>query len=265
MPVITPQKSSSLAPKIQDMPQGVHHVCLDIETMEADKKVIDAAKARWKAPWNLKDPEKIKAHQLAFEKSCEEDSALLDGSPVAVLCVITEKGSVLFTCASSKKAIAAIKNIPAVIYQFKTEREMLEAARTWLDNRTRSELVVVGFNLLGFDNPRLRMAYLRNRLRLPVILQPEARDVGVEVYDVMVKFLRSFTAEKNGEKFIGLEEVMGRLDLPTFQSTLDGAAVPGYLKQGKVKEVLTKCYLDTAGTYQAFLMMTSQYKDQDSI
>lgn len=241
---------------------GARHLCVDIETGDASEAALDLSADFYKAPSNMKDPEKIAAREKEALAKMREKSALLDLAPIFVVGMMTESEAVLFHCIKSKKKVEALKNIPATIFTFKNEREMLGAAREWTDPRFSPNQVIVGHNVKGFDLPKIRGGYVRNRLVMPKVFQPAARDGGVTIFDTMTEFLYNFTTELKGDKYVSQEEMVARLGIPGHKHRLSGAEIPRMIAQGKAEEVLAYNYLDFAEAYAAFLAMTGQYKDQ---
>lgn len=265
-PVILEQKPSVLAPKVPDeQALGARHICLDAETCHAGKKDIETAKDLWKPPANIKDFLKIEQRRKEAYGKIETKSALLDWAPIGILGTRTEKEAVIFTGVPAKKRFTGTKKFPTLIYDNNNERDMLIAFREYVDKRTLVGTVVIGFNIFTFDLPKLRFAYLRHRLVLPMIVQPEARDAGIEVYDVMKKFTRYFSTEYADDyrAYVTLEEVLTRLGFTEFINGIEGADVPDLLAAGQVDKPATKCVYDVLGTYSAFLAMTGNYADQE--
>lgn len=267
MPAIIIRPTSALTPQMAaTVPKAAKHICVDIETGHASEEAIELAQEFAKAAANIKDPEKIKVALEEKRAKIREKSALLDAAPIACLSIVTENEQAIFyyqgmPWPKKLKAITDIKGFEGEIFFGKDEADMLVMVRTWLDLRAVPASIFIGFNIYGFDLPKLRQAYVRHRLTLPNVLKPEAADAGVETYDVMQKFLRYFTAEKAGEFYIKLEEVEARLGLPSYKGRVSGAEVPGMVAAGKAREVLTYCYLDTLSTYAAFRAMTGQYAE----
>jgi hypothetical protein len=260
---VRPREQDAPAVAMQGAPVvGVRHLCIDIETCDAPAEAIELAARFYKAPSNMKDPEKIKAREAEAMAKLKEKSALLDGAPIGVVGAVTEVGAVLFHCIKSKKKIDAIKNIPAEIHGFKDERGMLGGFREWTDPRSLPNTVLIGHNIRNFDLPKLRGAFIRNRLVLPKVLRPEAKDEGVTVHDTMRTFLYGFTTELAGDHYVSQEEMIARLGMPGHKHRLSGAEIPRMIAEGKAEEVLAYNYLDLAEAYSAFLAMTGQYKDQ---
>ena len=268
MPAIIAPHPSALAPKMPTaLPQAAKHICLDIETGNADEAAIELVQQFARAATNIKDEEKALASLEAKRDKIREKAALLDAAPISCFSLVTESEHSIFYYKAEPwpkkmKVVTDIKGFDGELFCLKDERDMLTVARDWLDKRAVPASIVIGFNIYGFDLPKLRAAYVRNRLALPNIFKPEAVDVGVETYDVMQKFLRYFTAEKAGDRYIALEEVEARLGLPSYKGRVSGAEIPAMVAAGKAREVLTYCYLDTLSTYAAFRALTGQYKDQ---
>jgi hypothetical protein len=241
---------------------GARHLCFDIETGNASEDAISLSADFYKAPANMKDPEKIKEREAKAIATMREKSALLDLAPIYVVGSMTESAAVLFHHIKAKKKVESLKNIPAEIFTFKSERDMLGAYREWIDPRFAPNQVIVGHNIKSFDLPKIRGAFVRNRLVLPKVFSAAAKEGGVEVYDTMKEFLYGFTTELYGDKYVTQEEMVARLGIPGHKHRLSGAEIPGLIAQGKAEEVLAYNYLDFAEAYAAFLAMTGQYRDQ---
>jgi len=260
MPAIDP-KPSILAPIIENT-AGARHLVLDIETRKAPKEQIELSQRFWKPPSNVKDPKKLAARKKQGLAKLEEEAALLDGAPIGCIAFKTESEGAIFYWGKPKTAFTSIPKVPAKVFGFADEREMLIGIREWTDARAMATTIIVGFNIINFDLPKLRIAYLRNRLRLPLLFMPDARAVGVEVYDVMLKHCRFFSTENAGERYVKLEEVVARLGLPEYKGIVTGREVPDLLAKGHIKEVASYNWLDVASIYWVFLAQTGQYEDQ---
>lgn len=233
-------------------------VSLDIETCHATDKLIEEEIARWEPPSNMKDPEKIEARKAEAAVKIRERSALLDGSPIACVSARTERVGVIFNGVNKKSYTIAHSEVASL----GNEKAMLAGFRDWLDGIANEATVLLGFNLISFDLPRLRGAFVRHRLRLPRILTPRLlEDERQPVVDVMRLFLKWFSAEYHNDIMISLDEVIRRLRMPAYKDRISGAEVPDLIKNGKVKEVLTYCSLDSMATLQAYLFMTSASAD----
>lgn len=234
------------------------YLSADIETANCDAKLLDEIVARemdgWEPPANYKDPTKIAERKKEAEQKIREKSALLDCSPIACVALRTETESVVFNGVDGKKY--SVNH--SVVLSCGEERAMLLKMRDWLDSRTNAGTIVIGFNILGFDLPRLRVAYARNKLRLPAILTPRIlEDERQPVVDVMKMYLNWFTADAHGRPMISLGDVIERLGLPAYKNRIDGSMIPTLIAEGRVAEVLEYCALDTSATLTAWLRMTS--------
>lgn len=229
-------------------------VCLDIETAHASQEAIDNAVSMYKAPSNIKDGEKIEAAEERYAEKIKEKDALLDASPIACISARTDKTEEVFSAMDKKNH----DKKRGFFIAPKSECEMLIDFRDWMDSVTDENTVLIGFNIMAFDLPRLRAAFVRHHIRLPQVLTPRILDAERQsVIDVMVMFLRGFTADKYGLKHISLREVERRLGLPEYKNKISGAEVPEMVKRGEFKEVLVYCSVDTGSTLAAYRIMTS--------
>lgn len=237
-----------------------HILSMDIETGHADEKTIEAAVARWSPPANIKDPVKIEDRRQEYITKTREKSALLDGAPIVCIAVRTEKVGVIFNGIDKKKH----KVEHSEVLSCGSERGMLEAFRGWLDSNTSDGTLIVGWNILSFDLPRLRAAFMRHRLRLPRILSPRILDDERQpVVDAMRTFVKWFSAELQGDIMCSLDEAIERLGLPRYKDRVDGSKIPDMVRDGQVKEVLSYCGVDTMAAQQIFLLMTSAAPDME--
>lgn len=236
--------------------EAVLHICLDIETGPAPESAIETSMRFWKAPATIKDPVKIEAaRQKAFEKS-REKSAVLDGAPIGCVSIVTETSSAAFSCIPGTPAAIAAEWVK--VYAAKSEKEMLIQLRDWLDSNGGEDTAIVGHNLIHFDLPKLRNAYIKNRLTIPAILQGRN-----PVYDTMREYIRSFTTEHEGDRYVKLAEIQAKFGLKEYKDCMDGAEAARLIGLGQdADKVLAYCWLDTMTTYQAFLHMTGQMPDE---
>lgn len=254
----TALKNEPKAAHTQLTPAGF--ICLDIETCHASEKVIAAASESWTPPANVKDPDKIEQKRVEAMMKIREKSALLDASPIGCISARTEREGRVFNGINKKE----YKVNHSEVIPCGDEKGMLEEFRTWLDGVTTDDTVLIGFNHISFDLPRLRAGYIRHRLKLPRILAPRLlEDERQPAVDVMRLYLKWFTAENHREIFISLDEVARGLGLPSYKDRIDGSVVPDFIKDGKIKEVLTYCAVDTMATLQAYLLMTSTAKEME--
>lgn len=226
-------------------------VCLDIETGNPPESEIQREIALWKPPGNLKKTDTIEAARAEAEAKIRERGALLDSAPIACVALVTTTAHpwVLHTLKPARPVTACS------LSGFETEREMLTTLRTALDSHCGPDTVLIGFNLFGFDLPKLRYAYVRNSLRLPLCLSPQVEQPTCDV----MRLWRAFTV-KDGP-FFSLAEVAQRLGLLEGGKSMSGAEVPKAIAEGRAAEVLEYCAADAAMTAAAWLKLTSQTGD----
>lgn len=241
----------------QSMLNGLDEICFDIETCKASEADIDAAMETWKPGKNITQPETIEKHRQEAYKRTVEKSALLDRAPIGCVAIVTKGECAIFHWIKSKKPCTEINGINASIFHVSDEREMLIQLRDWLNARSTPDTLIVGFNCIEFDLPKVRNAYVRHKLRMPDIL------IGMSnpVFDVMKRFLYNFSTEFSGDKYAKLSVVQNRLGLPEHKSIVSGAEVPGLIEKGEAETVLKYCFLDTQATFLAFRFMDGQYED----
>lgn len=238
---------------LQVFNDGLKHFCFDLETGHADKADI-LRKMKNYAPKNVKDPEKIRAKKIEAFKKTKEKDALLDSSPIVCLAVATNAGNALFECIKNQCPPKTIKDVSAEIHHYDGEKEMLLGLAEWMTPRVTAQTVLVGFNIRGFDLPKLRSAFIRQRVPLPDALIPGVN----EIYDVMKNFTSYYSTEYYRQEFVKLREVLECFKLPTYKEVVTGAMVPDLAEQGQSEVILSYNYLDAVATYQAFLLMTGQ-------
>jgi predicted 3'-5' exonuclease similar to PolB exonuclease domain len=227
---------------------------LDIETGEASEQEIEAACRRYRPPSNIKDPFKIKDNVEAAHKKIREKSALLDAAPILCMSARAGQEGLIFNGMD-----AQLHQVPGFnVLSSGSEAAMLTRIREYLDAATSPETVMVGFNILHFDLPKLRFAYLRHRLPLPKILLPHSADEARPPVDLMRLFLKHFTSELAGDLFVTLDEVTDRLGLPQYKDRVSGSEIPAMAKAGRVQEVLAYSALDCLATWQSYFLMTNQ-------
>jgi len=218
------------------------YIVLDIETGFADKATVARAVERIKPPSNYKDPEKISKWMEDAATQAAEDSALLDGSPVTCISLVCGKARHVFD--------SSVKD---------GEATMLNQVRHFLDTETGPDTVVVGHNHLAFDLPRLRSAYLRNRLALPMIFRVDLDETKrPKVADTMRMF-HYFTSERHEDRHVSLRDVVAALGLPPLKDGVTGKDMPALAKAGKWGTVREYCLLDAVATEAAYLLMTCQH------
>jgi hypothetical protein len=253
------EEITMLTANLIPLPQpAAEFICLDIETGDAPAEAVAAALADWKAPANVKDPEKIEARRQEAIAKFNGKAALLDASPI--LCVALQADQsrriVLNGMDHSAPTIDGWLVVPCG-----DERGLLLALRAWLNANTGPETVVVGHNVRNFDLPKLRQAYVRHGLKLPAILKPRLRDEErAETVDTASLF-KAFSMEHRDDFCPSLDTVAASFGIPRPKQHMTGAACPRLFRDGQIATVLTYCCVDTATTARAYQLLTSTAPD----
>jgi len=240
------------------------YFCLDVETMAPPADVMTRLEKEFLAEWepggNLKDPEKIEAKRQADLEKFREKAALLDEAPIAMVGVMLEAETFLLHGVKTAKAKWFGRRENNVLIEgFAGEKALMEAVITVLDEKVTRDAVGVGHNCYRFDLPKIRLACIRNRLKLPeslrvLLVDGEDRQ---KFTDTMHVFCRYFA--RNGEIFVSQDVMLGRLGIESLlRGVADGSDVPGLLAAGKINEVATKLLADLVGVRDAFLKMTGR-------
>ncbi len=231
--------------------EPARYAVLDLETGYAPQSAIDAALEGWKPPKTWKE-ETVAARRAEMAEKAEEKSALLDAGPIICLALKTNRMAVILNgMDATSPEIPGWLCLPCM-----DEKGLLLALRTILEAVTAPDTVIAGHNILNFDLPKIRNAYLRNRLRLPMALQDHAQPV----VDTM-RQIRYFSMENADERFVSLDTVARVLGIPQPKQVITGADCPRLHKEGRIAEICTYCCLDVATTERAYLLMTGQAAD----
>lgn len=224
-------------------------ICLDIETGDPDSQAIEAAIASWKPPSNVKDEAKIEARREEAKAKIRESGALLDAAPVLCVAIKTDVGAVVFSGMGSHHR-------PDIdgwhVVALDDERTMLLALTAYLDSVVGPETIICGFNIMGFDAPKIRHSFVRNRLPMPQCFR--VGDQLQPMFDVMKKF-RFFSVEHSDALFVSLDTVAASFGIQKPKSVVSGADVPRMHKEGKASEILVYCCIDTETTAEIYSAM----------
>lgn len=234
----------------------LHHVspwvCLDLETGDAPEAAIQAAIQAWKAPSNWK-PETVETKRAEAAEKIREKAALLDASPILCLAIATEKARIVINgMGHEAPSIDGWHVLPAG-----DEGHLLLTLRNYLDLFVGPETAIVGHNIRGFDLPKLRQAYLRHLLKLPMALIPRVVDGDPQqpVVDTASLF-RAFSMEHRDDFCPSLDAVASSLDITRPKGVISGADVPRLHREGRQAEICTYCAIDAATTARAYLLMS---------
>jgi len=238
---LTPLAAHSLQP--------AEWLVLDLETGDAPAEAIAAAIVAWKAPSNWK-PETVESKRREFAEKAADKAALMDASPIVCLALKTDRIAVVLNgMDDSSPEIPGWLCLPCL-----DERGLLMALRTLLNTIAGPDTVITGHNIRGFDLPKLRNAYLRHRLSLPVALEPHD---DVPLFDTM-RMIQRYSMELADERYVSLDAVARTLGIPQPKQVITGADVPRLHQGGEYAAILTYCAIDVVTTERAYLLMTGQ-------
>ena len=242
--------------QIVPTPLGSHaltaadYVVIDCETGDAPVSAIESALEAWKPPKNWK-PETVEAKRSERAEAISNKAALLDASPIICLALKTDRMAIILNgMDDTGPDVPGWLCLPCI-----DERGLLMALRTILNNATSPGTVLCGHNVLGFDLPKIRNAYLRHRIALPMALA--IGDESPDVYDTM-RHIRYYSMEVTDERFVSLDTIARVLGIPQPKQVITGADCPRLHRDGRIAEILTYCCLDVTTTERAFLLMTGE-------
>jgi hypothetical protein len=230
------------------IPEPVRWVCLDIETQEGSPdNALAWVRHHWWPQENLKpETSAKKLEQLLIDKV--EKLALLDAAPLATVQLGTQRETLLLHVFGMEKS-GELRG--AQVTGFTTEGDLLKHLRTWLEARCAEDTTIVGWNIRGFDLPRLRMMYLRNGLRIPAVL-----DVRADVYDMMKEYCRNFSVDR--VEFLKLAVALEALNIPSRKTEVNGSHVGAMVKERRIGDLLDYALSDICEERELFLRMSGQ-------
>lgn len=225
---------------------------LDIETAAAPEDVIAQQLENWKAPKTWK-PETVESKREEKREEFKAKSSLLDASPIICIACKCDDSAVLFNAMLES---SPIENWTVVAS--KTESEMLQAFGEWADRHIDAQTLICGHNIIGFDLPKLRNAFVRNRLNLPRFLIPTRKgEQANELMDTM-KLAKLFSMQHRDDFMISLDTLAAILHLPRPKQVLSGADVPKAYERREYSLITLYCAIDAETTAQATTLMLGQ-------
>ncbi|HUO61006.1 MAG TPA: hypothetical protein VMU24_10085 [Candidatus Acidoferrales bacterium] len=249
-------------PRVLPPESALPYFVLDVETMNPSPDAMATLEAQFLAEWepggNLKDPAKIAAKSDADLQRFRERAALLDDAPVAMVGLMFEDATFLLHGLKRAKArwLGNRKN-NVTLEGFDGERSLMEAVCTVLNEKAQPDSICIGHNIFGFDLRRLRLACVRNGVKLPDVLRVVFDEKPQRFLDTMQHYCRFFG--RRDEIMISQEHMLEQLGIePLLRGVASGADVPKLLEDGKFNEVATKLLADLVGVRAAFLRMTAR-------
>lgn len=223
-------------------------LCLDIETDQGrPEDVIAWLRHHWWPQENLKpDTNLRKLEALIVDK--KEKLALLDSAPLATVQLRTPTTTLLLHRFYAEEPRLMGE---AAVMGFGTESELLVFLRDWLRSNCDEKTTLVGWNIKGFDLPRLRMMFLRAGLQLP----PQLR-VSADVYDMMREYCRNFSVDR--VEFMKLVVALEQMGIPTRKAEVNGSMVGAMIAEKRFEDVLKYGLDDINEETELFLRMSGQ-------
>ena len=214
-------------------------VVIDIETINGTDEEIQAEIDNLSFRKNLK-PETLARQKLEAIKKIRDSSALLDGAKISTISVSSKAGNVSFNWMNLKEGYIHEKTEGLIrTFQAKDEAEMLKDFSEWLDGLNPENHALIGWNIWGFDLTQLRMAYIRNKIRLPKAIAPHSE---IQVYDAMHIYCKYFTTKM--DKFAKLDTAVRKFGLASSGKVMSGAEAPKLYEQGKDLEENNEYHTD---------------------
>lgn len=239
-------------------------IAIDIETANGRPEEAERwMRLHYTPPSNYKTAEACGKAFLEMREKKTEKRALLDSSPVVIVTVQTASAGLYGLHCLGAAEPAPHGGTGGTVQGFATAREMLIALRQGLDGLADEGTTIVGHNIIGFDLPKLRWAYLKAGLRMPYALAPSASQ---PVFDSMRQYGKHFSQVE--KPFIALADLLEEFGIPSHKSELDGSKVPGMVEKILAGErehldpLLTYALKDAAVEAHLFLAMTGQLPDR---
>jgi hypothetical protein len=235
--------------------QPYARVCIDIETGNADPADAESWMRRFWSPSPGWKPATIGARWLEALEKKKERLALLDSSPILCLGIKTDRD---LRCLHSMGRKEPRLLCGGLVEGFANERDMLKALRNLLDAQADEGTALIGHNIRDFDLPKLRNAFLRNGLNIPVPLVNREQPI----FDTMKEYYYGFTL-LDKQPMISLADLADVLKVPHHKWITDGDAIPALAAAGRVDDVIAYTMLDVLLEHDIFLRMTGQGQDQE--
>lgn len=233
-----------------EMFKRINAISIDIETMNLKDKEIELESQFLKAHPNTKDPDKIKAQLAAKKEGLKVKGALQDSSEIA--CIgLHMHGQPPVVIHTIGKQYSLLEEYGIESYHVETEKQMMQEFQSLMNNvcDDDTELVIAG---KYFDAPKLRLAAVRNQVKLPCALIPMAPN---RIYDILYMGGKYFLVGNKRQHDLGLDELCKRLGVDTGGKVISGSEVPGMIENGEEKEVVVYCALDTVKNTECYRIM----------
>lgn len=229
-------------------PTPYGYCVLDIETGNGRPEGAEHwMRVNWSPSPNWKAETIGKRYLEALERK-RERMALLETAPI--ICVALKSDTELRCLHAMGAHDPRVVEGGGLVEGFGDMAGMLLALRCLLDAMMEPEAPLVGHNIRGFDLPRLRLAYLRNGLRLPVCLAQQNQ----ATFDTMLEYGRRFGGGRDA--FVSLDDVLEAFGLESHKGLIDGKDVPTLHAAGQAATIVRYAMLDVLAEAEVFERMT---------
>jgi hypothetical protein len=223
-------------------------LCLDIETKEGrPEDVIAWLRHHWWPQENLKPDTNLRKLEALIEDK-KTKLALLDSAPLATVQLRTPENTLILHAFNAEEP-RLLRN--AAVMGFASEVELLIFLRDWLRSNCDEKTTIAGWNIKGFDLPRLRLMFLRAGLQLP-----EQLKVRADVYDMMKEYCRNFSVDR--VEFMKLAVALEQMGIPTRKAEVNGSMVGAMIAEKRFEDVLEYGLDDINEETELFLRMSGQ-------
>ena len=244
MPGMSPI-NTTLAPAPMPM-MCLEWVVLDIETEGGDpNQVWEWVRRNW---WPNEDhkPETMAKRLVEAVEKKREKLALLDSAEIVMVQVKTSAGGVFVFHAFEDQSLSA----PGLV-SCGDEAALLRSVNQWLDMNCGEGTTIVGWNINGFDLPRLRLRTAKAGLRVSRTLTGMCG-----VLDLMREYGRNWSVERG--EFIALGDALEALGMENHKKEVNGAMVGELLEAGNYARLIEYGITDVTQEAAVFLKMTGQ-------
>ena len=235
--------------------QPYEHFCLDIETAHAEPTEAERwMRLHWSPNKNWK-PNTIGERYLEMLEKKERKLALMDASPVICVSIQTDRDQRCLHCMKAQEP-TMLGN--CLVEGFSTEKDMLRALRNLLNAGADEGTAIVGHNIRAFDLPKLRTAFVRNGLTIPVALVTREQPI----FDIMREFGFGFSLVE--DLFVSAADIADTLGIAHHKALVEGSAIPELYAAGQIDPIITYAILDVVLEYEIFRHMTGNGQDKEA-
>lgn len=248
MPAMQPI-TTTLAPAPGMMPMPMlclEWVVLDIETQGGDpNQVWEWVRRNW---WPNEDhkPETMAKKLVEAVEKKKEKLALLDSAQVVMVQLKTSAGQVVVF-----HAFGAEAPVGSGIVAHDNEASLLRSVAQWMELNCGEGTTIVGWNIKGFDLPRLRLRMVKCGVRVPRVLTGMCG-----VLDLMREYARNWSVERT--EFIALGDALEAFGLENHKKDTDGSMVGELIERQEFGRLIDYGIKDVTEEAGVFLRMTGQ-------